>query len=130
MTMTALQAMRNWRKITGEKYFPDITEKVRIETVFAIVFSMSMLLGNVSLQASEKITTSQDQKSITVTIYNENLALIKDSRNVELSQNINQLAWREVSALIRPETALLGNQTSQSGFHVFEQNFDFDLLTP
>lgn len=128
--MTALQAMRNWRKITGEKYFPDITEKVRIETVFAIVFSMSMLLGNVSLQASEKITTSQDQKSIAVTIYNENLALIKDSRNVELSQNINQLAWREVSALIRPETALLRNQTSQSGFHVFEQNFDFDLLTP
>ncbi|MBK7352829.1 MAG: DUF4139 domain-containing protein [Nitrosomonas sp.] len=91
---------------------------------------MSILSGNPSLLAAEKITTSQDQESIAVTIYNENMALVKDSRNVELIANTNQLAWREVSALIRPETALLRNQTSQSNFHILEQNFDFDLLTP
>lgn len=120
----------NWKQMAGKKYFPNLIGKMQIGTALAIVFSMSMLSGNSSLLAAEKVITSQEQKSIAVTIYNENLALVKDSRDVELSQNTNQLAWREVSALIHPETALLRNQTSQSDFHVLEQNFDFDLLTP
>lgn len=121
--------MKNQRT-AGKGFFPDFTDGARIDTILLMVLIMGTLLSSVPLLAAEKITTSQDQKSIAVTIYNENLALIKDSRNVELSENANQLAWREVSALIRPETALLRNQTSQSNFHILEQNFDFDLLTP
>ena len=127
--MISLKAMKNQRT-GGKGYFPDLTDRVRIDTILVMVLIMGTLLSTVSLLAAEKITTSQDQKGIVVTIYNENLALIKDSRNVELSEKANQLAWREVSALIRPETALLRNQTSRSDFHVLEQNFDFDLLTP
>ncbi len=79
---------------------------------------------------AEKTTTIQDQTDIAVTIYNDNLALIKDTRNIRLDSNLNKLAWREVSAKIRSETALLRNLTSPTGFHIQEQNFDFDLLTP
>jgi hypothetical protein len=42
-----------------------------------------------------------------VTIYNENLALIKDVRRIALDNGLNRLALREVSAQMRPETALL-----------------------
>lgn len=79
---------------------------------------------------AEKTTTSQDQIDMAVTIYNNNLALIKDTRNIRLDSNLNKLAWREVSAKIQSETALLRNITSPTGFHLQEQNFDFDLLTP
>ena len=125
--MIRLKMMKNQGTV-GKGFFPDLTDGARIDTILLMVLIMGTLLSSVPLLAAEKITTSQDQKSIAVTIYNENLALIKDSRNVELSENANQLAWREVSALIRPETALLRNQTSQSNFHILEQNFDFDLL--
>lgn len=97
---------------------------------FLIITLMSISSSHAAASSDESITTSQNQKNIVVTIYNENLALIKDTRSVLLDRAFNKLAWREVSAQIRPETALLRNLTRPSGFHLLEQNFDFDLLTP
>ena len=78
----------------------------------------------------EKRTDLRDQKSVAVTIYNENLALVKDRRTVRLDQGYNKLAFRGVSAKMRPETAMLRNVAQATGLQVIEQNFDFDLLTP
>ncbi|MGH6894719.1 MAG: DUF4139 domain-containing protein [Dongiaceae bacterium] len=68
------------------------------------------------------------QTAIAVTIYNSDLALVRDSRSVSLAEGENDLAFIEVSAGIRPETALLTGRGSQ--LDILEQNFDFDLLTP
>jgi len=78
----------------------------------------------------EIVSTTADQQNVAVTIYNDNLALVKDARQVTLARDLNQLAWREVSAQMRPETALLRNLSNPDGFRLQEQNFDFDLLTP
>jgi hypothetical protein len=82
------------------------------------------------LVAQETATTLKDQKALAVTIYNDNLALVKDTREVRLPRGDARLAFEEVSAQIRPETALLRNLTAPKDFWVAEQNFDFDLLTP
>ncbi len=82
------------------------------------------------LTAQETPTTLKDQKALAVTIYNDNLALVKDTREVRLPKGETRLAFQEVSAQIRPETALLRNLTHAKDFWVVEQNFDFDLLTP
>jgi len=80
--------------------------------------------------ADEIVSTASDQSGVAITIYNDNLALVKDARRVRLTRDLNRLAWREVSALMRPETAQLRNLSSPAGFRLQEQNFDFDLLTP
>lgn len=80
--------------------------------------------------AAEKLSTLKDQQQVAVTIYNENLALIKDQRRVSLGKGTNRLAWRDVSARIMPETALLRSLAGGEGLVLLEQNFDFDLLTP
>jgi len=93
---------------------------------------VSIGLGGSFAQAAEaeRGSTLKDQKQVAVTIYNQDLALVKDSRTVALESGENALAWRDVSARIRPETALLRNQSAPKGFYLIEQNFDFDLLTP
>ena len=78
----------------------------------------------------EQQTTLADQTSVAVTIYNDNLALIKDQRTITLDKGFNNLAFRGVSAKIRPETALLRSLDPAIDIKVPEQNFDFDLLTP
>src|SRR5512139_1454504 len=78
----------------------------------------------------EKRTTLADQRSVAVTIYNDDLALVKEVRSVVLDAGMNRLAVRDVSARMRPETALLRGITRPDGLHLVEQNFDFDLLTP
>lgn len=70
------------------------------------------------------------QQSLAVTIYNEDLALVKDQRLVKLEAGDNRLAWRNVSVQIRPETALLNTPGDALDLTLIEQNFDFDLLTP
>lgn len=86
------------------------------------MFNLPTALGN------ETRSTAADQQSIAVTIYNSDLALVKDQRKIKLDSGISHLALRDVSAQIRPETALL--RSLNGSLSVLEQNFDYDLLTP
>lgn len=80
--------------------------------------------------ADERRSTLDDQTAVAVTIYNQDLALVKDRRRLELPVGGLDLAFRDVSARIQPETALLRGLTEGAKLQVIEQNFDFDLLTP
>jgi len=86
--------------------------------------------GPQSAAAAERRSTLDDQQSVAVTIYNDELALIKDVRKVVLDPGVVRLALRDVSARMRPETAALRNVLRPGAFDLLEQNFDFDLLTP
>jgi hypothetical protein len=81
-------------------------------------------------QVQEQRIDDQTQESLAITIYNDDLALVKDRRQVTLDQGENRLAWRNVSGQIRPETALLSETSGRLKVALLEQNFDFDLLTP
>ena len=81
-------------------------------------------------QTEEQRSTLADQQEVAVTIYNENLALVKDQRKLQLKRGTSSLAFRDVSARMRPETALMRSTSAPGSVSVLEQNFDFDLLTP
>ncbi len=94
----------------------------------AILIGCTLSAG--AFAADEIRSTLSDQQSVAVTIYNSDLALVKDQRKVKLQNGLNDLALRDVSALISPETALLRSISHAGSFSTLEQNFDFDLLTP
>jgi hypothetical protein len=96
-------------------------------TLFAATALLSSLTAGLPAFADETPVTPEQQTGIAVTIYNNDLALIRDSRKVTLAQGENDLAFVEVSGGMRPETALLTSKDDP--ISVIEQNFDFDLLT-
>lgn len=96
--------------------------------LFAGLLSAAFCLNTASVIANEVRSSLEDQQGVAVTIYNSDLALIRDQRKVTLNSGQSSLALRDVSAQIRPETALL--RSLSGGLTVLEQNFDFDLLTP
>lgn len=75
--------------------------------------------------AAEKLVGENDKQSLDISIYNQNLALVKDVRKVTLEQGVNDIAFEGVSTHIKPETAIL----YADGLKVLEQNYDYDLLT-
>jgi len=77
----------------------------------------------------ESTSLATDREAVAVTVYNDDLALVKERRRVDLAPGANRLALREVAAQMRPETALL-RAASGPALGLIEQNFDFDLLTP
>ena len=96
----------------------------------ALGFLAAIAAPVLAAEPDELRSTLQDQQSVAVTIYNENLALVRDQRKVQIRSGQSMLAFRDVSAQMRPETALLRSLTNPGKLAVIEQNFDFDLLTP
>lgn len=91
---------------------------------------LALGLGTALAQAPEHRSTLADQQEVAVTIYNNDLALVKDRRKLSLPAGTSALAFRDVSAKMRPETALMRSLSAPGSLSVWEQNFDFDLLTP
>jgi hypothetical protein len=65
-------------------------------------------------------------RALSVTIYNDDLALVQDQRDIEIKDGRQRIEFQDVSAQIRPETVSL----AAADIGIVEQNFDFDLLTP
>jgi hypothetical protein len=87
------------------------------------------IMATAAWAGDERLSTAREQTGLAVTIYNGDLALVKDARRVKLDAGENHLAWRDVSARMQPETALLRSLDGKP-LTLLEQNFDFDLLTP
>jgi len=84
-----------------------------------ILFAASLLTAATSARAAEA-------PGLSVTIYNNNQALVDDARQMDIRQGRQRLEFKDVSSAIRPETVSL----AADGVSIVEQNFDYDLLTP
>jgi hypothetical protein len=66
------------------------------------------------------------QGDVAITIYNNNLALVQDVRQIAIAQGKSRVEFPDVSAQIRPQTLSFAAANTA----IIEQNFDYDLLTP
>ncbi|APG29122.1 hypothetical protein A7E78_11760 [Syntrophotalea acetylenivorans] len=108
--------------------------KFGLYVTFALALTYGLgswaLIVGAEQDSKELRSTLEDQQSVAVTIYNRDLALIKDRRQVELPAGESLLALREVSGGMMAETALLRQLGGKGRLRVVEQSFDYDLLTP
>ena len=109
-----------------------IRKKLLVATISVLTLGSSVASNATATEETHKeiVSTLQDQQIVALTIYNNDLALVKDQRKLTLKTGLNKLALRDVSAQIRPETALLRSLSNPGSIVLQEQNFDFDLLTP
>jgi len=82
-------------------------------------------------QASEQPgTTLHDQVDMGVTIYNSNIALVRDVRQLNLPTGQLRLRFMDIAATINPATVHFRSLTEPSRLSVLEQNYEYDLLEP
>ena len=89
---------------------------------------LGVLLAGVStvVNAQEKVLSSDDISQTEVSIYNQNLALIKDVRQAKLNVGVSKVAFEGVAQQMMPESVIISGE----GIKVLEQNYEYDLLTP
>ena len=75
-------------------------------------------------------TTAKDQADLSVTVYNSNIALVRDARQIHLQAGISPLRFEDVAASIMPATVHFRSLTDASKLNVVEQNYEYDLLDP
>jgi hypothetical protein len=70
------------------------------------------------------------RESVSVTIYNQNFGVVRETRRLSLGKGLVELSFGDVSASIQPETVRVSSLTRGALFNVLEQNYRYDLLTP
>ena len=85
----------------------------------------SVLAWNIAKAEEIKIPQERNTK-LNLSIYNNNLGFVKDTRKVNLGVGVSTIAFEGVSEKMKAETAMLNG----SGVNVLEQNYDYAVLTP
>jgi hypothetical protein len=75
-------------------------------------------------------STLDDQTGVALTIYNVNLGLVKDQRQIKLFKGIGDLRFMDVSAQIIPTSVHIKSLVNPETLQVLEQNYEYDLLNP
>jgi hypothetical protein len=86
-----------------------------------------VLTGTASGQTATK-SLADDQIGVKVTVYNNNLGLIKDTRNVSLAKGQGELRFMDVAAHIMPVTVHAKSLNLPDAFSILEQNYEYDLM--
>jgi len=80
--------------------------------------------------AEEPVVSGADSRTgLDVTVYNRDLALVREIRRIELPKGLFTLEFRDVPSRIDPVTLLVSGG-GDSGFELLEQNYEFDLISP
>ena len=75
-------------------------------------------------------TTLDDQVDLALTVYNSNVALVRDVRELTLPAGVFDLSFIDVAATINPATVRFRSLTEPGMLSVLEQNYEYDLLDP
>ena len=80
--------------------------------------------------AADQSTTLSDQTDLAVTVYNSNIALVRDVRELQLPRGNFRLKFMDIAATVNPATVHFRSLTEPEKVGVLEQNYEYDLLEP
>jgi hypothetical protein len=94
------------------------------------IFCLAVLFISSGLSAGETVSksTSDDQVAVEVTVYNSNLGLVKDIREVKLPAGEGELRFMDVAEHIMPVTVHVKSLNQAKDFTILEQNYEYDLM--
>lgn len=112
-------------------------KRTGIQTCLAAATAAALLLaatlhGQESRRAAATnalTATAAEQVDVAVTVYNANLALVRDVREMNLTRGALDLRWMDIAATVNPATVHLRSDGA-GRINVLEQNYEYDLLSP
>ncbi|HEY9765487.1 MAG TPA: hypothetical protein V6C82_03950, partial [Chroococcales cyanobacterium] len=93
--------------------------------LFPLIVAMSMPLPVLAEQSD-----LSNQKNVSVTVYNQNLGLIKDVRTIKLKSGSLDLRFMDVASGIDPTSVSFKSLSDPKSIDILEQNYEYDLITP
>jgi hypothetical protein len=77
-----------------------------------------------------EITTPKDRKELSITVYREGAAVVRDTRQVELPEGAVDLQFSSVARQLLPDSVQVEPITAPDGLAVYGQTYGYDLLNP
>jgi hypothetical protein len=99
---------------------------------FAAVPQPSRAAGQAGNTAAAKAaaSTQKDRIGLSLTVYNSNLALVRDARRIQLRPGASSLRFEDIPSSINPATVQLRSLTDPAKLRIVDQNYEYDQLDP
>src|ERR1700732_4598363 len=78
----------------------------------------------------DQSTSLNDQTDLAVPVYNSNIALVRDVRQLTLPSGYFRLKFMDIAATVNPATVHFRSLDEPEKLGVLEQNYEYDLLEP
>ncbi len=78
----------------------------------------------------QESSSLDDQVELAVTVYNADLALVRDVRSIQLQRGTFDLQFQDIAATVNPATVHFRSLSEPGRVSVLEQNYEYDLLEP
>jgi hypothetical protein len=75
-------------------------------------------------------STLDDQSELAITVYNSDVALVRDTRALRLERGVADLHFMDIAATVNPASVHFRSLSDPSKVRVLEQNYEYDLLEP
>ncbi|MBI5021359.1 MAG: DUF4139 domain-containing protein [Ignavibacteriales bacterium] len=85
-------------------------------------------LSNVYVHAQLKQSTATERTSVDLTIYNQNLSLIREERKITIPADISRVIIPDIPATIDGTSLHFSSLTNPTAVRVLEQNYQYDLV--
>jgi hypothetical protein len=104
---------------------------IRSLVLIALVAGCIAPAGAADSPAQLADSTAEQRSSVAVTVYNVNLALVRETRTLDIpAAGEAALRFMDVPSSINPRTVHLKSLTAPGALAVLEQNYEYDLISP
>jgi hypothetical protein len=100
------------------------------KTALFASLAIALLAASIGLPAAQGTLPSAQaqEKSVELTVYNQDLALVRENRQVTLDRGHNEVVYSDVAALMDPTSVAFKSLSDPENTVVLEQNFEYDLV--
>lgn len=99
---------------------------------FAALPQPSSAAGQAGKTAAAKAaaSTQRDRIGLSLTVYNSNLALVRDVRRIQLPSGASSLRFEGIPSSIQPATVQLRSLAHPAKLRIVDQDYEYDQLDP
>jgi hypothetical protein len=94
----------------------------------ALSLSLAAPVGGAVAANAPVASEPADRTDLALTVYNRDLALVREVRDLDLPEGACEVEFRGVPERIRP-TSLVVRAGGKTGLEILEQNYEFDLMS-
>lgn len=101
------------------------------KTMFRSLILATVVVSFAAAYAESKIVSRADTRAdLAITIYNEGIALVRETRSMDLPNGEFHLDFLDIASEIDPTSVYFKSLTKPTAVRILEQNYLFDLMTP
>ena len=98
---------------------------MRRRTLLTLIAVTLMALVSITGLSAGQNTAAAGNPGPELTVYNQGMALVKDTRTLNLKEGVQTITVTDVAAQIDPTSVFFKSLTDPTGTTVLEQNYEY-----